>query len=150
MNVILLEKIRNLGDLGEQVSVAAGYGRNFLIPQGKAVPATEANVKHFEERRAELEAKAADELATAQARAEKLAALTVTIPANAGDEGKLFGSVGTTDIAAAVVEAGVELAKKEVRMPEGAIRTTGEFDIVVHLHTDVEATVKVNVVAEDE
>ncbi len=150
MNVILLEKIRNLGDLGEQVSVAAGYGRNFLIPQGKAVPATEANVKHFEERRAELEAKAADELAMAQARAEKLAALTVTIPANAGDEGKLFGSVGTTDIAAAATEAGVELAKKEVRMPEGAIRTTGEFDIVVHLHTDVEATVKVNVVAEDE
>lgn len=150
MNVILLEKIRNLGDLGEQVSVAAGYGRNFLIPQGKAVPATEANVKHFEERRAELEAKAADELATAQARAEKLAALTVTIPANAGDEGKLFGSVGTADIAAAVTEAGVELAKKEVRMPEGAIRTTGEFDIVVSLHTDVDATVKVNVVAEDE
>lgn len=150
MNVILLEKIRNLGDLGEQVSVAAGYGRNFLIPQGKAVPATEANVKHFEERRAELEAKAADELATAQARAEKLAALTVTIPANAGDEGKLFGSVGTADIAAAATEAGVELAKKEVRMPEGAIRTTGEFDIVVSLHTDVDATVKVNVVAEDE
>ncbi len=150
MNVILLEKIRNLGDLGEQVSVAAGYGRNFLIPQGKAVPATEANVKHFEERRAELEAKAADELAAAQARAEKLAALTVTIPANAGDEGKLFGSVGTTDIAAAATEAGVELAKKEVRMPEGAIRTTGEFDIVVNLHTDVDATVKVNVVAEDE
>lgn len=150
MNVILLEKIRNLGDLGEQVSVAAGYGRNFLIPQGKAVPATEANVKHFEERRAELEAKAADELATAQARAEKLAALTVTIPANAGDEGKLFGSVGTADIAAAATEAGVELAKKEVRMPDGAIRTIGEFDIVVNLHTDVDATVKVNVVAEDE
>lgn len=150
MNVILLEKIRNLGDLGEQVSVAAGYGRNFLIPQGKAVPATEANVKHFEERRAELEAKAAEELATAQARAEKLAALTITIAANAGDEGKLFGSVGTTDIAAAATEAGVELAKKEVRMPEGAIRTTGEFDVVVNLHTDVDATVKVNVVAEDE
>ncbi|MRX27551.1 50S ribosomal protein L9 [Kangiella sp. HZ709] len=150
MNVILLEKIRNLGDLGEQVSVAAGYGRNFLIPQGKAVPATEANVKHFEERRAELEAKAADELATAQARAEKLAELTVTIPANAGDEGKLFGSVGTADIAAAVTEAGVELVKKEVRMPEGAIRSIGEFDIVVSLHTDVDATVKVNVVAEDE
>lgn len=150
MNVILLEKIRNLGDLGEQVSVAAGYGRNFLIPQGKAVPATEANVKHFEERRAELEAKAADELAAAQARAEKLAALTITIEANAGDEGKLFGSVGTVDIAAAATEAGVELAKKEVRMPDGAIRTTGEFDIVVNLHTDVDATVKVNVVAEDE
>ncbi|NVJ67310.1 MAG: 50S ribosomal protein L9 [Gammaproteobacteria bacterium] len=150
MNVILLEKIRNLGDLGEQVSVAAGYGRNFLIPQGKAVPATEANVKHFEERRAELEAQAADLLATAEARAEKLAALTVTIPANAGDEGKLFGSVGTADIAAAATEAGVELAKKEVRMPEGAIRATGEYDIVVSLHTDVDATVKVVVVAEDE
>ncbi len=150
MNVILLEKIRNLGDLGEQVTVASGYGRNFLIPQGKAVPATEANVKHFEERRAELEAKAADELATAQARAEKLAELTLTITANAGDEGKLFGSVGTVDIATAATEAGVALEKKEVRMPDGAIRATGEYDVVVNLHTDVDATIKVNIVAEDE
>lgn len=150
MNIILLEKIRNLGDLGDTVSVAAGYGRNFLIPQGKAVPATADNVKHFEERRAELEAKAAGELATAQARAEKLAELTVTIPANAGDEGKLFGSVGTTDVAAAVTEAGVALEKKEVRMPDGAIRAIGEYNIVVNLHTDVDATVVVNVVAEEE
>lgn len=149
MNIILLEKIRNLGELGEQVTVAAGYGRNFLIPQGKAVPATVENIKHFEERRAELEAKAADELTAAQARAEKIAELVVTITANAGDEGKLFGSVGTADVADAVTAAGVELAKKEVRMPEGAIRQIGEYNVVVHLHTDVEASVKVNVVAEE-
>lgn len=150
MQVILLEKIRNLGDLGQTVSVAAGYGRNYLIPQGKAVPATEANVQRFEERRAELEAKAAEELAIAQTRAEKLAELTIVIPANSGDEGKLFGSIGTVDIADAATAAGVELAKKEVRMPEGAIRQLGEYNIVVHLHTDVEASVAVNVVAEDE
>lgn len=150
MNVILLEKIRNLGELGDQVTVAAGYGRNFLIPQGKAVPATADNVKHFEQRRAELEAKAAEELANAEARAEKLAGLTLTIPANAGDEGKLFGSIGTADIAAAATEAGAALEKKEVRLPHGAIRALGEYDVVVHLHTDVEASVKINIVAEDE
>lgn len=113
MNVILLEKIRNLGDLGDSVTVAAGYGRNFLIPQGKAVPATKENIKHFEERRAELQAAADEKLAKAQARAEQLAGLTVTIPANAGDEGKLFGSVGTADIADAVTAQGVELEKKK-------------------------------------
>ncbi|NVK21225.1 MAG: 50S ribosomal protein L9 [Kangiellaceae bacterium] len=149
MNIILLEKIRNLGDLGEQVTVAAGYGRNFLIPKGKAVPATAENIKLFEERRAELEAKAAEVLATAQARADKLAGLEVVIPANAGDEGKLFGSVGTADIADAVTAQGVELHKKEVRMPEGAIRQTGEFSFEVHLHPEVEASIKVTVVAEE-
>lgn len=150
MNIILLEKIRNLGDLGQTVSVAAGYGRNFLIPQGKAVPATEANVQRFEERRAELEAKAAEELTAAQARAEKLAELAIVIAANSGDEGKLFGSIGTADIAEAVTAAGVELAKKEVRMPEGALRQLGEYNIVVHLHTDVEASVAVSIIAEEE
>lgn len=148
MNVILLEKRRNLGDLGDTVTVAAGYGRNFLIPTGKAVPATKENIKHFEERRAELEAKAAEVLAAAQARADKLAGLEVTITANAGDEGKLFGSVGTSDIAEAVVAEGVELEKKEVRMPEGAIRQTGEFTFEVHLHPEVEASIKVVVVGE--
>ena len=150
MNVILLEKIRNLGDLGDSVSVAAGYGRNFLIPQGKAVPATKENIKHFEERRAELQAAADEKLAKAQARAEQLAGLTVTIAANAGDEGKLFGSVGTADIADAVTAQGVELQKKEVRMPEGAIRQTGEFTFEVHLHPEVEANIKVIVVGEEQ
>ncbi|WP_251358113.1 50S ribosomal protein L9 [Kangiella sp. TOML190] len=149
MNVILLEKIRNLGDLGDTVSVAAGYGRNFLLPKGKAVPATKENIKHFEERRAELEAKAADVLATAQARADKLAGLEVVITANAGDEGKLFGSVGTADIADAVTAQGIDLAKKEVRMPEGAIRATGEYSFEVHLHPEVEANIKVQVVGEE-
>ncbi len=150
MNVILLEKIRNLGDLGDSVTVAAGYGRNFLIPQGKAVPATKENIKHFEERRAELQAAADEKLAKAQARAEQLAGLTVTIAANAGDEGKLFGSVGTADIADAVTAQGVELQKKEVRMPEGAIRQTGEFTFEVHLHPEVEANIKVIVVGEEQ
>lgn len=150
MNVILLEKIRNLGDLGDSVTVAAGYGRNFLIPQGKAVPATKENIQHFEERRAELQAAADEKLAKAQARAEQLAGLTVTITANAGDEGKLFGSVGTADIADAVTAQGVELEKKEVRMPEGAIRQTGEFTFEVHLHPEVEANIKVIVVGEEQ
>lgn len=150
MNVILLEKIRNLGDLGDSVSVAAGYGRNFLIPQGKAVPATKDNLKHFEERRAELQAAADEKLAKAQARADQLAGLAVTITANAGDEGKLFGSVGTADIADAVTAQGVELQKKEVRMPEGAIRQTGEFTFEVHLHPEVEANIKVIVVGEEQ
>lgn len=150
MNVILLEKIRNLGDLGDSVTVAAGYGRNFLIPQGKAVPATKENIQHFEERRAELQAAADEKLAKAQARAEQLAGLTVTIAANAGDEGKLFGSVGTADIADAVTAQGVELQKKEVRMPEGAIRQTGEFTFEVHLHPEVEANIKVIVVGEEQ
>ncbi|MEE4246670.1 MAG: 50S ribosomal protein L9 [Kangiellaceae bacterium] len=148
MQVILLEKIRNLGNLGDEVSVANGYGRNYLVPQGKAVPATKANVEQFEARRAELEKQAADVLAAAEARAEKLNDLSITIEANAGDEGKLFGSIGTRDIADAVVAAGVEVTKAEVRMPTGVIRNTGEYDIEIHLHTDVTATIKVNVVAE--
>lgn len=148
MNVILLEKRRNLGDLGDTVTVAAGYGRNFLIPTGKAVPATKENIKYFEERRAELEAKAEEVLKAAQERADKLAGLEVTIAANAGDEGKLFGSVGTADIAEAVTEQGVELEKKEIRMPEGAIRQTGEYTFEVHLHPEVEANIKVVVVGE--
>ncbi|GLP95725.1 50S ribosomal protein L9 [Paraferrimonas sedimenticola] len=149
MNVILLDKIANLGGLGDQVSVKAGYARNFLLPQGKAVVATKANIEVFEARRAELEAKMADELAAAEARAEKLAALGgVSIASKAGDEGKLFGSIGTRDIAEAVSAAGHELAKSEVRLPHGALRTLGEFDIDVQLHTEVKTTVKVTIVAE--
>lgn len=149
MDIILLEKIHNLGDLGDKVTVAAGFGRNFLIPKGKAVPATEDNVKMFEQRRAELEAKAAADLAAAEARAEKLNGITVTIPSKAGDEGKLFGSIGTQDIADAVTAEGVELVKKEVRMPDGVLRQIGEYDIDVYLPSDVQTTIKVVVVAEE-
>ena len=148
MDVILLEKVQNLGNLGDKVAVKAGYGRNFLIPQGKAVPATTSNVAQFEARRAELEKAAAETLDAAKSRAEKLEGLEVTIAANAGDEGKLFGSIGTAEIAKAVSDAGVELTKSEVRMPEGAIRATGEYQVAVHLHVDVDSAVKVNVVGE--
>ena len=148
MDVILLEKIANLGNLGDKVNVKGGYARNFLLPQGKSTAATAANVEAFEARRAELEKQAAEKKAEADARAAKLADLTVTIAANSGDEGKLFGSIGTRDIAEAVSAAGVELDKSEVRLPNGALRSVGEYDVEVHLHTDVEATVKVVVVAE--
>ena len=148
MEIILLEKVQNLGDLGQKVNVKPGFGRNFLIPTGKAVPATAANVEAFEARRAELEKAAAEKLATAQARADKLAELTVTITRKASDEGKLFGSVSNNDVADAITAAGVEVGKAEVRMPEGAIREIGEFDIGVHLHTDINSTVKVVVAAD--
>ncbi len=149
MEVILLEKVRNLGDLGEQIKVKSGFGRNFLIPQGKAVMATKDNVAKFEERRAELEAKAAEKVAAAQARAAKLAALgNVTIAANAGDEGKLFGSIDAGNIADAITAAGVEVAKMEVKLPEGSIRHIGEFELAIQLHTDVTQNVTVEVVAE--
>ena len=148
MQVILLDKIGNLGGLGDQVNVKSGYARNFLIPQGKAVMATKDNVAMFETRRAELEAKVAEQLAAAEARAEKVNSLEgVSIASKAGDEGKLFGSIGTRDIADAVTAAGVALVKSEVRLPEGALRTTGEFEVSVQLNSDVFATVKLNVVA---
>ncbi|WP_017937099.1 50S ribosomal protein L9 [Zestomonas thermotolerans] len=147
MEVILLEKIANLGNLGDKVSVKAGYGRNYLLPQGKATAATPENIAAFEARRAELEKAAAEKKAAAEARAAQLAELEVTITATAGDEGKLFGSVGTHDIADALTAAGVPVAKSEVRLPNGTIRQVGEYDIALHLHTDVEATVRVIVVA---
>jgi large subunit ribosomal protein L9 len=149
MNVILLERIRNLGDLGEEVGVRPGFARNFLIPQGKAVRATEANRKVFEARRAELERVSNDRLVAAQARAAQLADLQVTITAKSGEEGKLYGSVGTQDIADAVTAArGVEVVKSEVRLPTGVIRVVGEYEIDLHLHSDVTVTVKVVVVPE--
>ncbi|EOD79123.1 50S ribosomal protein L9 [Grimontia sp. AD028] len=149
MQVILLDKIANLGGLGDQVTVKSGYARNFLIPQGKAVMATKSNVEHFEARRADLEAKVAEALAAAQARAEQVEALeAVEVASKAGDEGKLFGSIGTRDIADAVTAAGVAVAKSEVRLPEGALRNTGEYEISLQLHSEVFATVKLNVVAE--
>jgi large subunit ribosomal protein L9 len=149
MQVILLEKITNLGNLGSVVDVRAGYGRNFLIPQGKALPATKANLATVEARRAELEAQAAEQLAAAQARGEKLANAEITLAAKAGDEGKLFGSVGTRDIAEAITaQTGVELEKAEVKLPNGALRNTGEFEIDVQLHAEVMVTIKLAVVPE--
>ena len=148
MEVILLEKIANVGNLGDKVNVKAGYGRNFLIPFGKAAPATKDNLEAFEVRRAELLKAAEEALTTAQARADKLAGLEVSLASKAGDEGKLFGSIGTRDLADAIVAAGVEVSKSEIRLPTGALRMIGEYEVAVHLHTDVEATVKVNVVAE--
>lgn len=147
MEVILLEKIANLGNLGDKVNVKAGYGRNYLLPFRKATAATAANIAAFEVRRIELEKVAAEKKALAEARAAQLNELQITISAVAGDEGKLFGSIGTTDIADALTAAGVEVEKSEVRMPNGTIRHLGEFDVDVHLHTDVEATIKVIVVA---
>jgi len=147
MELILLEKVANLGNLGDKVNVKAGYGRNFLLPFGKATAATAANLAAFEERRAELEKLAADKKASAETRAAQLAELEVTITATAGDEGKLFGSIGTHDIADALTASGVEVQKSEVRLPNGTIRNVGEFDVAVHLHAEVEATVRVVVVA---
>lgn len=148
MDVILLEKVGKLGNLGDQVNVKAGFGRNYLIPYNKAVPATKGNVEAFEERRGELEQAAAGVVAIAQARAEKLAGLVITIEANAGEEGKLFGSVGTRDIAEALEKAGVEVAKSEVKLPEGALRELGEFDIAIQLHSDVSQNIKLAVIQE--
>lgn len=148
MDVILLEKVENLGNLGDKVKVRPGYGRNFLIPKGKAKPATAENIKLFEERRAELEKAAAESVAAAEARKAQLEGLTVTINAKAGEEGKLFGSVGTTDIAEAITQAGVAVERHEIRLPEGALRAVGEYEIELHLHTDVNASVKVVVAPE--
>lgn len=148
MDVILLEKVGKLGNLGDQVSVKAGYGRNYLIPFGKAVPATKENIASFEARRAELEQSAADKLATAEKRAAELQDLKISIEANAGDEGKLFGSIGTRDVADAITAAGYPVEKSEVRMPNGAIREVGEYELDVQLHGDVTATVTVIVVAQ--
>ena len=148
MQVILLDKIARLGGLGDTVEVKSGFARNFLIPQGKAVMATKANLEVFETRRAELEAKLAGVLAAAEARAAQIAALeNVTIESKSGDEGKLFGSIGTRDVADAITAAGVAVSKSEVRMPEGALRYTGEYEIAVLVHADVKTAVKINVVA---
>lgn len=148
MQVILLEKVGKLGGLGDQVNVKAGFGRNYLIPQGKAVPANKANKESFEARRAELEAAAAEKLAAAQSRAEAMNELVVTIAANAGDEGKLFGSIGTKDIADAVTAAGHAVDKSEVKMPEGALRNVGSYEIALQLHSDVSVEVTIQVEAE--
>jgi large subunit ribosomal protein L9 len=150
MQVILLETIKNLGDLGSVVDVRPGYGRNFLIPQGKALPATKNNLAEVEERRADLEKQAAELLSAAEARAEKLAEATITVGAKSGDEGKLFGSVGTNNIADAISEqTGVQVEKAEVKLPLGAIRQTGEYEIDLSLHADVTVTIKLTVVPQE-
>jgi len=150
MQVILLSKVENLGGIGDVVKVRPGYARNYLIPYGKAKPATQANIAEFEARRAELERLAAEQLAAAQERAAKLEGQSVTITSKAGAEGKLFGSVGTAEIAKAISEqTGVKVEKREVRLLEGAFRTTGEFKVTLHLRSDVDVTLTVIVVGEE-
>lgn len=148
MELILLQKVRNLGNLGDKVNVKPGYGRNFLLPQGKAVRVNAANLAAFEQRRAEYEAKANSALADAEARKAKLADKSVTISAHASAEGKLFGSVGPRDIADAFVAAGETVNKGEVILSEGPLRNTGEYDVALNLHADVQTTVKVIVVSD--
>lgn len=148
MELILLQKVTNLGVLGDKVKVKPGYGRNYLVPQGKAVPATEANIAAFEAKRAEYEAKAKASHDEAEARKAKLEGASVTIKANASTEGKLFGSVGPRDIADAFTAAGLPLEKSEVVLGEGAFRNVGEYEVIAKLHADVETTLKVVVEAE--
>jgi len=149
VEVILLEKVRNLGALGDKVNVKPGYGRNFLVPEGKAVYATPANIAKFEARRAELEKVAAEKVKAAEVRKQALEALKViTIVAKAGEEGKLFGSIGTRDIAIAVNKAGVEISKSEIHLPAGVLRQTGDYEIEVDLHSDVSVILKLSVVSE--
>lgn len=150
MKVILLEKTGKLGDLGSTVSVKPGYGRNFLIPQGKAVAATKENIADFDSRRAELERIAKEKKDAAEARANEIAKLEVTITSLAGDEGKLFGSIGTRDIADAITAAGVQVNKSEIRLPEGTLRSTGEYLIDVQLDAEVVVAAKLIIAAEEE
>jgi len=148
MEIILLEKITNLGGLGDRIKVKPGYARNFLIPKGKATEATPANLARFEARRAELERIATELLAKAQARAEQLAELIVTLSVKTGSEGRLFGSVGAADIANAVSAAGIELQKHEIRLSTGSIRQIGEYDVDLLLHPKVKTQIRVNIIAE--
>ena len=149
MNVILLDKVDNLGNVGDLVNVKPGYGRNFLIPTGKAALATADNLKEFESRRAELEKRAAEELKTAEARATLVRGMELVIPANVGAEGKLFGSVGPIDIESAFEKVGVEVARSEIRMPEGPIHAVGDYELGLHLHSDVDVDFTLKVVAEE-
>ncbi len=149
MNVILLDRIHNLGDLGDKVSVKPGYGRNYLIPQGKAVPATAANIAIFEAKRADLEKEVAAKIAIAKDRVAKLEALQLIIPVLVSDEGKLYGSVGAIEIVDAIMALGVEAAKQEIQLPNGPLREIGDYEVELHLHHgDVTAKVKVSIVTE--
>lgn len=149
MQVILLQRIVNLGKLGETVDVKSGYGRNYLIPQGKALPATPANVEKFEARRAELEAIEAEELAAAQKRADALTDVNVIMRAKSGEDGKLFGSIGTRDIADALTKSGLEVDRAEVKLPEGTLRQVGEYNVDIQLHHDIFASILVTILSED-
>ncbi len=150
MDIILLEKVGNLGNIGDRVNVRSGYGRNFLLPKGKATLATPENIAIFEERRAELERKEADELASAQVRADKIKELSLQLTANAGPEGKLFGSLGTIDIAEACTAAGVPVERSEVRLPDGPVRMLGEHEIEIHVQSDLDVTIRINVISDGE
>lgn len=150
MEVILLQKVANLGKIGDRVKVKSGYGRNYLLPSGRATAATPANIARFEARRAELERTAAEELHSAQERAESLRDFRLSITAKAGTEGKLFGSVGTNDIAEGCTAAGHKVSRAEVRLPTGPIRAVGEYQVTLHLHTDVEVALTVIIVAEEQ
>lgn len=147
MEVILLEKVRNLGNLGDKVNVKAGYGRNFLIPQNKAVFATAKSIELFEQRRSELEKKAQQSLASAEQRAAKLNDTTVTISAMASDEGKLYGSVGVNEIKDALVAKDIEVSKREIVMPEGPLHSVGNYSVEIHVHSDVIANLQIEIVA---
>ena len=150
MEVILFEKIDRLGGIGDLVNVKAGFARNFLLPQGKAKVATDANKAEIEERRAEFEKLAADSLSAAEKRREAIEALSIEISAKSGTEGKLFGSIGNVDIAGALTEAGVDVEKREVRLPDGPLRQAGEYEITLHLHSEVNAVAKVTIIGEEE
>ena len=149
MDVILLQKVANLGNIGDRVKVRSGYGRNFLLPQGKATVATPDNVARFEARREELEKAAREHLSSAEERREALKEFKLTITAKAGTEGKLFGSIGTADIAEAATKAGIKIERSEVRLPNGALRTIGDHAVVLHLHADIDVPLAVTIVAEE-
>jgi large subunit ribosomal protein L9 len=148
MEIILLEKVSNLGAMGDKVRVKSGYGRNYLVPKGKAKPATPENIAAFEAMRADLEKASASALSVAEGRRERLADMLITIAARAGDEGKLFGSIGTSDIADAITSAGVSVVRHEVRLPNGAFRQLGDYSVQLHLHSDVNTTIRLVIVAE--
>ena len=149
MEVILFEIVQNLGSVGDTVNVKPGFARNFLIPQGKAMPATPEALAAVQTRRAELEEQETEARDAAQAKAEKIEGMTVTVARKAGEEGKLFGSVGTADLVEAIAESGIEVTRHEVLLPDGALRQVGEYDVQVRLHSDVHAQIKVEVVGED-
>jgi large subunit ribosomal protein L9 len=149
MDIILLQKVANLGNIGDRVKVKSGFGRNYLLPQGKATLATPDNVKRFEARRAEFEKTAHEHLSSAEQRAEALKEFKLVIPSKAGTEGKLFGSIGTADIAEAATKAGMKIERSEVRLPNGALRTIGDHSVVLHLHADIDVPLAVTIVAEE-
>jgi large subunit ribosomal protein L9 len=149
MDIILLQKVANLGNIGDRVKVKSGFGRNYLLPHGKATLATPDNVKRFEARRAELEKAAHEQLSSAEQRAEALKEFKLVIPSKAGTEGKLFGSIGTADIAEAATKAGIQIERSEVRLPNGALRTIGDHSVVLHLHADIDVPLAVTIVAEE-